>query len=180
MNGYNVHGDWDARLIPSELLDTPLTTKRKKQILKKKYFKIANQIRLISSQTNSIFLFTEPPSKSTKTKKAPAPPKKTKTQNTVNEGASTSTQPTAPLPHTSTTSSIEMEFPTQRFDTTAERNNVDDTSLSRVIITRPIRRSDSTSTDSTSSLYSTFNIRHLSSVTHYSLFLFYVFSLSLE
>nr|CAH0105805.1 unnamed protein product [Daphnia galeata] len=35
MNGYNVHGDWDARLIPSELLDTPLTTKRKKQILKK-------------------------------------------------------------------------------------------------------------------------------------------------
>jgi hypothetical protein len=31
MKGYNAHGDWDARLIPSELLDTPLTTKRKKK-----------------------------------------------------------------------------------------------------------------------------------------------------
>jgi hypothetical protein len=31
MKGYNAHGDWDARLIPSELLDTPLTAKRKKK-----------------------------------------------------------------------------------------------------------------------------------------------------
>jgi hypothetical protein len=30
MNGYNAHGDWDARLIPAELLDAPPTTKRKK------------------------------------------------------------------------------------------------------------------------------------------------------
>ena len=36
INGYNAHGDWDARLIPSELLDASLTTKRKKKDTKKK------------------------------------------------------------------------------------------------------------------------------------------------
>ena len=36
MSGYNAHGDWDARRIPSELLDAPLTTKRKKTDTPKK------------------------------------------------------------------------------------------------------------------------------------------------
>jgi len=128
---------------------------------------------------NCIFpFFTEPPSKSTKTKKAPAPPKKMKTHDTINVGASTSSQPTAPLPHTSTSSSIEMEFPTLRCETISEINE-DNTSLSRVIITRPIARSESSTTSSSSSLYSTFNIKHLSSVECLFLFIFILCILAL-
>jgi hypothetical protein len=152
MKGYNADGDWDARLIPFELLDTPLTTKRKIGYSNTKSFKLPNQIIKISSQTNSFFFFTEPPSKNTKTKKAPAPPKKTKTHDTINIGASTFSQPTVQLPHTFTSSSIEMELPTLRCETISE-NNEDNTSLSRVIITRPIAGSES----STSSLYRIFN-----------------------
>jgi hypothetical protein len=64
-----------------------------------------------------------------------------------------------------------MEFPTLRCETISEINE-DNTSLFRVIITRPIARRESSTTSSSSSLYSTFNIKHLSSVECLFLFFF--------